>query len=143
MKNLYYRDGLFVDDFGNLYSIYDAIYLEENGKAILFKDNEIINKEYFMKNKEIFLGYMVFKDLKNKGLRFGSGLKFGGYFRVYKHVLDEHSKWVCFPLLYDEKISIHDFIAKNRVAHSTRKTLMLAIVKDNKIVYIESKWKKL
>ena len=133
------------------YSFSEALFLVErekmeilSGKKKLF-ERELIKK--FQKfDKKIQLKYIVFKNLRNKGYVIKTALKFGADFRVYekgKKPGEEHAKWIVFVEHESSKLTWHDFSAKNRVAHSTRKNLLIAIVdEENGITYYEVKWIK-
>jgi len=136
-----FNNGVFIGE--TVLSLYEGLYLLEKQKIIVFDVNgKELKLEDFLKNKKIRDRYIIYKFLKEKNIRFGAGLKFGGTFRVYENPKDEHSRWVCFPVNKEDKIIMYDFLAKNRVAHSTRKNLLIAIV-DDKIRLLEIKWKKL
>lgn len=135
------------------YSSFEATFLLEEKKINLYKINE---KQLFLedlihffekKDKGFFLKYVVFKDLRKKGYIVKSALKFGTDFRVYekgKKVSEEHAKWLVSAFSEHEKISFKDFFAKNRVAHSVNKILLLAVVDDeNDVTYYENIWRKL
>ena len=76
-----------------------------------------------------------------------TALKFGADFRVYdkgEKISEKHSKWIVFVNYESDKITWHEFSAKNRVAHSTKKNLLLAIVDDESdVIYYEVRWLKL
>jgi len=56
---------------------------------------------------------------------------------------DKHAKWIVFPIS-KPKININEFISKNRVAHSTAKKLLLAIVDhEENIIFYEVNWLKI
>jgi len=97
-------------------------------------------------DKKIEIKYIVFKDLRQKGYIPKTALKFGADFRVYDKGAKpgiSHAKWIVFVDYESRKISWHEFSAKNRVAHSTKKNLLLAIVdEEGDIIYYEIKWLK-
>jgi tRNA-intron endonuclease len=103
----------------------------------LMKRFEKIDKKFRTK-------YLVFKDLRSRGLIVKTALKFGAEFRVYekgKNIGKDHAKWILFPIAETEQLTWHDFSAKNRVAHSTKKNLLIAIVdEENDVSYYEVKW---
>ena len=69
-----------------------------------------------------------------------TALKFGAEFRVYEK-RKNHSKWILFPVSENKSITWQDFSAKNRVAHSTKKNLLIAIVdEETKVSYYEIRW---
>ena len=71
-------------------------------------------------------------------------LKFGADFRVYDRGVkpgEDHARWVIYPVKEGEVLTWHDFAAKNRVAHSTKKRLMIGIVDDEgDVTYYEIRW---
>ncbi|MDP3918703.1 MAG: tRNA-intron lyase, partial [Nanoarchaeota archaeon] len=73
-----------------------------------------------------------------------TALKFGADFRVYDRGIkpgEEHAKWVMYPIPETSTCSWYEFAAKNRVAHSTRKRLLIAIVdEEGDVTYYEIKW---
>jgi tRNA-intron endonuclease len=86
----------------------------------------------------------VFSDLRARGYVVKTGLKFGAEFVVYERGTkpgDDHSKWVVYPVHERERFGWHDFAAKNRVAHTTQKRLLIAIVDDEgSVIYYETRW---
>jgi len=133
------------------YSFSEALFLLEKRKIdIFFRNNKISEKELMKKlqkfDKKIQIKYPVFKDLREKGYVVKTALKFGADFRVYdksKKPGGKHSKWIVFADYESNKITWHEFSAKNRVAHSTKKNLLLAIVDDESdVTYYEIKWLK-
>ncbi len=75
-----------------------------------------------------------------------TALKFGADFRVYDKETKpgkKHAKWLVFVERETNKLTWHEFSAKNRVAHSTKKKLLLAIVdEENDVSYYEVGWVK-
>jgi len=133
------------------YSIPEALFLVEKNKMEIFsKNKKILEKDLLTKfirmDKRIQIKYPVFKNLREKGYIVKTALKFGADFRVYgkgKKIGKEHAKWIVFIDHESNKINWHEFSAKNRVAHSTKKNLLLAIVdEENSITYYEVKWIK-
>ena len=88
--------------------------------------------------------YCVFRDLRQRGYVVKTALKFGADFRVYDRGIkpgEDHAKWVVFPVHEGGTLTWYDFAAKNRVAHSTRKRLLMSIVDDeNCPTFYEIKW---
>jgi len=53
----------------------------------------------------------------------------------------DHAKWILFPVSENQQLTWHDFSAKNRVAHSTKKNLLIAIVdEEGDVSYYEVGW---
>jgi len=133
------------------YSLSEALYLVEKGRMEISSRNKKIPKKELLNkfrriDKKIQIKYPVFKDLRERGYIVKTALKFGADFRVYDKGVKpgkKHAKWLLFVEHESKKLSWHEFSAKNRVAHSTRKNLLLAIVdEENKITYYEVKWIK-
>lgn len=134
------------------YTLTEAFYLIEEKKLELYNfQNKKLSKSEILKkfqklDKKFYTKYIVFKDLRSKGLIVKTALKFGAEFRVYekgKSLGKDHAKWILFPVEENEKMTWHDFSAKNRVAHSTKKNLLIAIVdEENDVSYYEVSWIK-
>ena len=133
------------------YSISEVLFLTEKEKMEVFSRNKKIPKKELMnkfkrKIKKIQIKYPVFKSLREKGYIVKTALKFGADFRVYDKGArpgKKHAKWIVFTDHESRRVSWSDFSAKNRVAHSTKKNLLLAIVdEEGDITYYEVKWVK-
>jgi|SRR3989338_7875524 len=132
------------------YSLPETLFLVEKNKLIVLnsKNREILFKELMDKfkriDKKIQIKYPVFKDLREKGYIVKTALKFGADYRIYEKgykVGEQHAKWVCFVDHESNKLTWHEFSAKNRVAHSTKKKLLLAILdEEGDISYYEVGW---
>ena len=133
------------------YSLFEALYLVEKEKMeIISKNKKILQKDLLKKfqrfDKKIQIKYPVFKDLREKGYVVKTALKFGAEFRVYEKgskAGEKHAKWIVFTDYESKKLTWHEFSAKNRVAHSTKKNLLIAIVDgEGDVTYYEVKWLK-
>ncbi|MBU0959192.1 MAG: tRNA-intron lyase [Nanoarchaeota archaeon] len=131
------------------YTLSEALYLIESGKLDLISGGKKILKKEAMKklqtkDRKLQIKYPVFKDLRDRGYIVKTALKFGADFRVYEKGSrpgNTHAKWVVFCEHESKKTSWHEFSAKNRVAHSTKKKLLLAIVdEESDISYYEVAW---
>ena len=142
----------FGEKFGEkiLYSLPEALFLVDDKKMEIFnhQNKKLTQKEILKKferiDKKFKTKYLVFKNLRQKGYIVKSALKFGAEFRVYekgKKINNSHSKWICFPVSENKQMTWQDFSAKNRVAHSTKKNLLIAIAdEEGDISYYEVKW---
>ena len=131
------------------YTTVEALFLlEENKMKILdIKDREIKLKKLLKKllklDKRIILKYNAYRDLRKKGLIPKTALKYGADFRIYKGK-GTHSTWICFVASEKETLTWQEFSSKNRVAHSTKKNLLIAVVdEENDLTYYEVSWKRL
>ncbi|MFH1400089.1 MAG: tRNA-intron lyase [Nanoarchaeota archaeon] len=144
------RYGIIVDGGCVQLSILEGHYLQEKGKIrILDGRGKEIGIEGFRKKAKLldplfWTRYLVFKDMRDRGYIIKTALKFGADFRVYDRGIkpgEDHAKWVVFPVHESSALTWYEFAAKNRVAHSTKKRLMLGIVDDeNDVTYYEIKW---
>ena len=133
------------------YSLLETFFLMEKQKIEVLIKNKKISKEDLLKkfqkiDKKFQIKYFVFKDLREKGYIVKTALKFGAEFRVYEKSSKpgkKHAKWIVFTDQESKKLTWHEFSAKNRVAHSTKKNLLLAILdEEGSISYYEIKWLK-
>ncbi len=116
----------------------EALYLAEKG--LLDLDFEELLDRFRSRAKS----YAVYKLLRDRGYVIKSGAKYGVHFRVYERSKErEHSRFLVFVLDARKEISAHELLGLNRVAHSVRKRLWLAIVDDElDVVFIQLLWVK-
>jgi len=134
-----------------VYSVPECLYLVEKGKLEVKKGKTKISFEKLIskfekEDSKIGVKYQVFKDMRNRGYVVKTALKFGAEFRVYNKGAkpgEEHALWILYPVKENETLTWHDFSAKNRVAHSTKKNLLIGIVdEEQEITYYEISWRK-
>ena len=103
-------------------------------------------KKLRKQDKKIETKFYVFSDLRKKGYIVKTALKFGAEFRVYEKGVkpgEAHARWILFCVKEHDMISWHDFSAKNRIAHSTKKNLLIGIVdEEGDVSYYEVKWER-
>ena len=131
-------------------SLIEALYLMDRGKIVIVDSNgRKINFEKFVKKASkiepnFWIRYVVFSDLRKRGYIVKTALKFGADFRVYERGVkpgEQHAKWIVYAVHEGSVLTWHEFAAKNRVAHSTKKKLMVGIVDDEgDVTYYEIKW---
>ena len=131
-------------------SLLEALYLLERGRLVVKSQNgrAISFESYLKKARKVepnfWIRYIVFKDMRNRGYIIKTALKFGADFRVYDRGIkpgEDHAKWIVFPVHEASVFTWHEFSAKNRVAHSTKKRLLLGVVDDEgDVTYYEVKW---
>ncbi|MBI4441607.1 tRNA-intron lyase [Candidatus Woesearchaeota archaeon] len=144
------RFGLLLENGKLQLSLLEALYLSEKQKVKLVdgRKKPISNEDYLKKaqkkDTDFWVRYFVFKDLRNRGYIVKTALKFGADFRVYDRGIkpgEDHAKWIVFPIHESNVLTWYEFSAKNRVAHSTKKRLLLGIVDDEgDCTYYECKW---
>ncbi len=131
-------------------SFLEAYFLLHKGRIrVKDKAGKKLSEELFLrraqrKEKQFWIKSCVFKDLRERGYIVKTALKFGADFRVYDRGIkpgEDHAKWIVYPVHETENMTMHEFAAKNRVAHSTKKRLLLAIVdEENECIFYEIKW---
>ncbi len=131
------------------YSLVEALYLIEKNKLKILSGKKEINFDLFLKkaqrlDKDFWTRYIVYKDMRNRGYIIKTALKFGADFRVYDKGIkpgQDHAKWVLYPVNEAGALKWREYSAKNRVAHSTKKRLLLGIVDDEgDVTYYEVSW---
>ena len=131
-------------------SLLEALYLMEKRRLVVLdgRGKEVEFDNYLKKAKKVepnfWIRYCVFKDMRNRGYIVKTALKFGADFRVYDRGVkpgEDHAKWIIYPVHEGEHLTWYEFSAKNRVAHSTKKRLLIGIVDDEgDVTYYEIRW---
>lgn len=131
-------------------SLLEAFYLLEKGKLVVKSEagRKVSFEAFLRKARKVepnfWIRYCVFKDMRNRGYIVKTALKFGADFRVYDRGVkpgEDHARWIVFPVDEGSTLTWHDFSAKNRVAHSTKKRLLMGIVDaENDVTYYEIRW---
>jgi tRNA-intron endonuclease len=148
-----YKKSSFGELFGEKiqYSLSEALYLVEKEKMDIFSGNKKILKKDLMDklrriDKKIQIKYVVFRNLRDRGYIVKTALKFGADFRIYDKGAkpgNKHARWILFAEHESKKFDWQKFSAMNRVAHSTKKNLLLAIVdEESDVIYYEVSWIK-
>jgi tRNA-intron endonuclease, archaea type len=135
-------------EYGNV----EALYLVESGKMEVFSASKVVGEDNLLrklkrKDKKIETKFATFRDLRKKGYIVKTALKFGAEFRVYEKGVkpgEDHADWLLTTVKEHDNVDWHDFAAKNRVAHSTRKNLLIGVVdEEDDVTYYEFRWAKL
>ncbi len=139
-------------------SLVETFYLAERKKInVYLNDKKLSLNELYeyctKKDPRFYFRYVVYKDLRDRGLPTKTGLKFGCDFRVYqrgvhplkrgKKTTKEHTKWVVFSVPEGFKFSFPELSRAVRLAHSIRAEMLWAVVsKENKVKYFQVKFFK-
>ena len=144
------RYGIMLDNGRLQLSLIETLYLMEKSKIDVYKtkNKKIDFDEFVRKSKKLepnfWIRYCVFKDIRNRGYIIKTALKFGADFRVYDRGVkpgEDHARWVVYPVYEGNTLTWYEFAAKNRVAHSTRKRLLIGVVdNENDVSYWEVRW---
>lgn len=133
------------------YSPIESLFLVQENKMTVFYNNKKIDEISLLNklkktDKKIDLKLIVYRDLRKKGYILKGALKFGAEFRVYEKGVKpgvEHAKWILTIVKETDSVNWHEFAAKNRIAHSTRKSLLLAIIdSESSLSYYEIAWRR-
>ena len=144
------RFGSILEDGKVHLSLLEALYLMDKGKLLIndYRKKKVTFDDFIKKTKRVepnfWIRYCVFKDIRDRGYIIKTALKFGADFRVYDRGVkpgEDHARWIVYPVHEGSALTWYEFAAKNRVAHSTKKRLMIGIV-DNEgdVTYYEIKW---
>ena len=144
------RFGTLLEDGRVQLGLAEALYLVEKKKlAVLDGKNKEISAEALLKRAQkadtnFWTKYCVFKDIRSRGYIIKTALKFGADFRIYDRGVkpgEAHARWIVYPVHEKQTLTWHEFAAKNRVAHSTKKKLLIAVVdEEGDCSYWESCW---
>ena len=133
------------------YSFAETLFLVLSKKMQVYSSSKLISFEKLLSkikkiDKKIEMKLAVYSDLRKKGYIPKAALKFGAEFRVYDKGTKpgkDHAKWILFSTKENDIIKWQDFAAKNRIAHSTRKHLLIAILdQEGDITYYQVGWIK-
>ncbi|HLG24640.1 MAG TPA: tRNA-intron lyase [Candidatus Nanoarchaeia archaeon] len=144
------RYGTLHDDGRVQLSLIETIYLIDKKKLKVYDSkNKEISFEALLKKSQkeepnFWVRYCVYKDIRNRGYIIKTALKFGADFRIYDRGVkpgEDHARWVVFPVHETSSFTWYEFSAKNRVAHSTKKRLLIGCVDDEgDCTYWEVRW---
>lgn len=133
------------------YSLVEALFLLSERKLSVFSGKKSLSFDECLKklkkiDKRIETKFTIFRDLRKKGYVLKTALKFGADFRVYERGVkpgEAHARWILFSTKENEPLTWHDFAAKNRIAHSVKKNLLIAIVdEESDVSYYDISWIK-
>lgn len=144
--------GEFVNDRLEL-ALVEAGLLLEREKIEIFKGKKKLNFKAFYKlalkiDPRFGARYIVYKDLRERGLPTRTGFKFGCDFRVYERgvtpikkgpkAAHEHTKWIVFAVPEDYACSFQELSRSVRLAHNIRAHMLWAVI-DNEgdVTYYE------
>jgi tRNA-intron endonuclease, archaea type len=134
-------------------SLIEAALLIERQKIEVYKNKKKLNFDEFYKyclgiDQRFNTRYVVYKDLRGRGLPVRTGFKFGCDFRVYERGVTpvkkgpksphEHTKWIVFSIGEDYICSFQELSRAVRLAHNIRANMLWAVVdNENDVTYYE------
>lgn len=132
-------------------ALVEAMLLLDRGKIeIKSKKKKLSAKEFYEHCLKIdprfHTRYVVYKDLRDRGLPVRTGFKFGCDFRVYERGITpvkkgpkaphEHTKWIVFTVAEDFACSFQELSRAVRLAHNIRANMLWAVVdNENDVTY--------
>lgn len=125
---------------------FEVLYLFEKKSQVSCIDFEIESVESFLAEFSLDLNeYLVFCDLQSKGYLVKQALKFGATFRIYQKInkgVETHASHLVFVSSQKKEITPEELFSINRVAHSSKKKVLLAYVDyELSVSYLEqSRW---
>lgn len=131
-------------------SLLEALYLVEKKKLEVYLTTkkaltfDALLKKAQKSEPNFWVKFCVYKDIRDRGYIIQTAFKFGADFRVYDRGVkpgEDHAKWVVFPVHETSTLTWYDFSAKTRVAHSTKKRLLIGVVDaEGDVTYYEIRW---
>ena len=116
----------------------EAAYLVEKGKLEIEEGRDILNAA--REEREFDIKFLVYKDLRERGLIVKTGFKYGTHFRVYRGSIEEHADYLIHVIDEKENFKSYEIIRTARMANTVNKKMILAFVDmENDITYIEVK----
>lgn len=131
----------------------EALYLVEKGKLAVHSAGGLMTFEQLFEEAmkfafDIHVRFVVYKDLRDRGLVVRSGIKYGTHFRVYERGVRpkkgarapwEHAKYLVHAIPEGAQFSIPELTRFVRLAHSVKKKLWMAIVdSEGDITYLQT-----
>jgi tRNA-intron endonuclease len=119
-------------------SLIEAVYLADGGKFDVIDGNKKLNLEDLIKlgsksEKEFYNKYLVYKDLRERGLLVRTGLKFGTDFRIYERgsqVGRGHSAYLVHVVPEEYTCSFPEMARAIRLAENVNKKMIYGIVDE-------------
>ncbi|MFH0859685.1 MAG: tRNA-intron lyase [Candidatus Altiarchaeota archaeon] len=119
-------------------STIEAVFLTEDGKLDVMKGDKKLTFDELLKlgskvEEEFYNKYIVYKDLRERGLLVRTGLKFGTDFRIYDRgeVLGKgHSKHLVHVVPEEYTCSFPEMARALRLAKNVNKDMIYAIVDE-------------
>jgi len=127
-------------------SFVESLYLVAKNKLIVQSKKKAVEFKDLMEaglaiNRDLHTMFVVYRDLRERGLTIKTGYKFGCHFRVYERGVrikrgpkeaHEHTKWIVHAVAEDYTCSFPELSRAVRLAHNIRAKMLWALV-DNEL----------
>jgi len=133
-------------------SLVEALYLSEKQKVTVKRNGRTLSFSMLLASgtkldKRLHERYVVYSDMRERGLTVKTGFKFGCDFRVYRRGVSvkkgpkaagEHTRWIVSVVAEDYTCSFPELSRAVRLAHSIRARMLWAVVdSENNVTYYE------
>jgi len=113
------------------------------GLGVLAADSEQFGAHAAMIDREFQSKYVIYADLRDKGLVPKTGYKFGSHFRVYRRAQQTHSTELIHVLPETHVFSLPALARAVRLAHGVKKRMIFAFIAGDRWMYVAVVRKKL
>ena len=130
-------------------SLIEALYLVGKGRlAVLGPDDLPVGFDELMdvgcsKQSEFRIRYLVYADLRGRGLVVKTGFKYGTHFRVYQSSPDDsHARYLVHAVSPEGAMMWPEISRTVRLSGGVRKEILFGLVRRGSVDYLEFKWFK-
>lgn len=130
-------------------SLIESIHLVGKGKLTVLDQNDqplgfddLMDVGESVQN-EFRIRYMVYSDLRERGLVVKTGFKYGTHFRVYQTSPDDsHARYLVHAVTESDIRMWPEISRTVRLSGGVKKEILFGLVRKNEVEYLEFKWFK-
>jgi len=126
-------------------SLTESAYLLRKGRLHIVEPskNELTEEEFWKAagavQPDFDVRYRAYEDLRDRGLVVKTGFKYGAHFRVYADPIEGHAKYLVHAVPPNFESTWPEISRAIRLAHSVKKEMLFAIVRDEAVDYVRIK----
>ena len=126
----------------------EGAYLLEKGKIdVKLGSKRISIKQLTARARKQLQGfdekYIIYKDLRDRGLIVTPGIKYGCDFAVYEHGPGiDHAPYIIQVKSSNDEITAAEIVRSGRLASTVKKNFIIAVINNENPQYLEFKWWK-